>query len=465
MYNVLIRPLKREDALISYQWRNDPDIWKFTGHRPDKIITQEIELDWIQRVLNEKDSCRFAILVDNIYIGNIQITNITLEEEGEYHIFIGEKDYWGKGIASLATWQLLRYAKERLNLKRLYLFVNPLNKPAIKVYERCGFIKVSDKIKMVFDLSRDLRPTVSVFMITYNHEAYIRQAVESILCQKTNFDFDIVIGEDCSTDSTRSIVMSIADQYPGKFKLLLHEKNIGAMANQMAVFSACTGKYIAMCEGDDYWKDSLKLQTQITFLDANPEFSLCFHGAMEVYEDQDIPPKPFVNLSTGEYSGQDILLNWIVPTASVVFRNYPDLRLKYFEKYIFGDTPLFLKVCENGKIWYMNETMSVYRRHKNGSAANRKHYKQIINQLHYINLEFEKKYDKTVKHLISKKYFDTFREYYSLGSIKMLKHLFYSLYWDHTLIFTFVKRKVKSLLTNWSFLISMFPIFLQSLPK
>ena len=369
MYNVLIRPLKREDALISYQWRNDPDIWKFTGHRPDKIITQEIELDWIQRVLNEKDSCRFAILVDNIYIGNIQITNITLEEEGEYHIFIGEKDYWGKGIASLATWQLLRYAKERLNLKRLYLFVNPLNKPAIKVYERCGFIKVSDKIKMVFDLSRDLRPTVSVFMITYNHEAYIRQAVESILCQKTNFDFDIVIGEDCSTDSTRSIVMSIADQYPGKFKLLLHEKNIGAMANQMAVFSACTGKYVAMCEGDDYWADPLKLQKQVDFLEANPGFVFSFHDSC------------ILNQKTGEKRNRigernidstvdlkSLIIQKNIATASLVFRNIIDFHSlpDWFSKISKGDYGLCVLLAENGPGKYLPGVMSVYRVHDGG---------------------------------------------------------------------------------------------------
>ncbi|MBN1181403.1 MAG: GNAT family N-acetyltransferase, partial [Bacteroidales bacterium] len=184
MYNVLIRPLIEEDAVTSYRWRNDSDIWKFTGQRPDIEISQGIEFDWIRRVLNEYDSHRFAILADDIYVGNIQITNV-VAEEGEYHIFIGEKDYWGKGIATLATQQLLRYAKKRLNLKRVYLVVNPLNTPAIRVYEKCGFIRVSDEIKMVFDLSQNLKPTVSVFMMTYNHEAYIRQAVESILCQKT----------------------------------------------------------------------------------------------------------------------------------------------------------------------------------------------------------------------------------------------------------------------------------------
>ena len=209
MYNVLIRPLREQDALISYKWRNDPDIWQNTGRKPDRHITEQIENEWIRKVLSEGNSSRFAIMADNAYIGNIQITNILPGEEGEYHVFIGEKNYWGKGIGTLATWQLIRYAREGLNLKRLYLFVKPNNEAAVRVYKKCGFLKVSEEIKMVCDLSATQNPTVSVFMMAYNHEDYIRQSVESVLYQKTDFDFDIVIGEDCSTDNTRTVLKTL----------------------------------------------------------------------------------------------------------------------------------------------------------------------------------------------------------------------------------------------------------------
>ena len=138
-----------------------------------------------------------------------------------------------------------------------YLSLRQENNSAIRVYEKSGFVKINDDVKMILDLSKVNAPLVSVFMMTYNHEKYISEAIEGVLMQNTNFDFDIVIGEDCSTDNTRQIILDYQRKYPGKFKLLLHKENIGAMANQMAVLQACSGKYIAMCEGDDYWIDPL----------------------------------------------------------------------------------------------------------------------------------------------------------------------------------------------------------------
>lgn len=101
---------------------------------------------------------------------------------------------------------------------------------------------------------------VSVFMMTYNHENYIAQALDSILMQKINFGYEIIVGEDCSTDRTREIILSYAQRKPDLFKLILHDHNVGAKANQNAVLNACKGKYIAPCEGDDYWTDPYKLQ-------------------------------------------------------------------------------------------------------------------------------------------------------------------------------------------------------------
>ena len=119
---------------------------------------------------------------------------------------------------------------------------------------------------------------VSVFMLAYNHEKYIAEAIDSVLMQKTDFDFDIVIGEDCSTDATRRIVLEDAQKYPNKIKPILHNVNVGAMLNQRYVLEACTGKYVAMCEGDDYWTDPFKLQKQVDFLEANKEYVLATHG-------------------------------------------------------------------------------------------------------------------------------------------------------------------------------------------
>ena len=118
------------------------------------------------------------------------------------------------------------------------------------------------------------KPLVSVFMITYNHELYIAQALDSILMQQVNFKYEIVIGEDCSTDNTRAILINYAKKYPNIFHLLLHKHNLGAVNNQNEVFKNCKGKYIAMLEGDDYWTDPYKLQKQVDFMDANNGYGL-----------------------------------------------------------------------------------------------------------------------------------------------------------------------------------------------
>ncbi len=151
--NVYIRPLQREDALISYKWRNDPDIWLYTGRRPDRIITPGIELEWIERVLRDTSSRRFAICLkeNDLYIGNTQLTDIT-DGKAEFHIFIGAKEFWGKGFATEATKHLIIYARDELFLKELHLWVDPLNKSAFKVYEKCGFTQVDDSINMIMYL-------------------------------------------------------------------------------------------------------------------------------------------------------------------------------------------------------------------------------------------------------------------------------------------------------------------------
>ena len=183
MHKVLIRPLRLEDAKISYKWRNDNEVWKLTGSKPNRIITEEIEKEWLSNKLKEINSYRFAIEVDNIYVGNIQLTDVVENESAEYHIFIGDKSYWGKGVANLATAQIIIFAKNVINLKSIYLSVNPENLSAIKVYEKNGFEKMNEKIEMHLKLSSTKTPTVSVFMMAYNHALFISEALEGVLMQ------------------------------------------------------------------------------------------------------------------------------------------------------------------------------------------------------------------------------------------------------------------------------------------
>ena len=150
--NIYLRPLKVEDALTSYKWRNDTTIWKLTGRKPDRLITPEIETEWIKQALSRNDEVRFAICITDTdeYIGNVQLTNIK-DNKAEFHIFIGEKKYWGFGIGTKATSEMIKIGFQKLSLNEIYLFVNKKNVAAIKSYLNCGFLIdncIDDQIKM-----------------------------------------------------------------------------------------------------------------------------------------------------------------------------------------------------------------------------------------------------------------------------------------------------------------------------
>src|SRR5262249_39772783 len=142
-------------------------------------------------------------------------------------------------------------------------------------------------------------------MPTYNHEAYVAQAIEGVLAQQADFPIELVIGEDCSTDNTRSICSTFAKRHPEVIVLLAQDKNLGLVANGRAVFRACRGQYLAMCEGDDYWTDPRKLQKQADLLDKHPSWSGCFHRTRTISEGQStvlpvFPPGPMSSELTFE---------------------------------------------------------------------------------------------------------------------------------------------------------------------
>lgn len=140
---IKIRPLKIEDAYTSVEWRNDKEVFKFTGNTYSQEITLESELKWINRVINNQNEYRCAILAGNKYVGNIYLTDIQ-DKQAEYHIFIGDKRYWGKGIAKIASEQIIRYGFQSLGLSRIILSVNKKNLTAIKLYEKLGFKVIND---------------------------------------------------------------------------------------------------------------------------------------------------------------------------------------------------------------------------------------------------------------------------------------------------------------------------------
>ena len=126
---------------------------------------------------------------------------------------------------------------------------------------------------------------VSVAMITFNHERFVAQAIEGALMQETKFDYEIIIGEDCSTDATRDILLDYRNRYPNRIKLVLQKTNVGPKDNFADVMRQTNGQYVAFLDGDDYWISPHKLQLQSDVMDSHPEWSMCFHATNILGED------------------------------------------------------------------------------------------------------------------------------------------------------------------------------------
>lgn len=221
---------------------------------------------------------------------------------------------------------------------------------------------------------------VSVDMITYNHEPYIKQAIEGVLMQKTNFPFELVIGEDCSTDKTREICLKYKEKYPEKIKLLLPESNLGMTKNFISTLTAATGKYIALCEGDDYWTDPYKLQKQVDFLEANSNYSCCFHRYDILDEETNLTRKDNIeflfidnNLNGCDISTELFLTKWITQPLTMVFRN-ESIDINSLAKYKYTrDQHLIYHLLQNGKAYMFAFNAGVYREHVGGIHGKQSH--------------------------------------------------------------------------------------------
>lgn len=244
---------------------------------------------------------------------------------------------------------------------------------------------------------------VSVCLITYNHEQYIQQCLESILDQETNFDLEVVIGEDYSKDNTRFICQQYAERYPHLIRLVPADKNIGMIKNFHRNLKECDGKYVAFIEGDDYWTDKLKLQKQVDFLEVNTDYSSCFHNVL-MKQERNGEDKEWVlhqSLKKERFNTEDVLGPWFIPSLSFVFRNYKDLDLpEWFFNCKYGDLPMMLLLSLRGDIKYINEVMGVYRLHDTGMTTRDIGYDKIILMIYIyesFNIHTNYKFKDTVR--------------------------------------------------------------------
>ena len=210
---------------------------------------------------------------------------------------------------------------------------------------------------------------ISVVMITYKHERFIREAIEGVLLQKGEFDIELIIANDNSPDKTDQIISQIINTHSrGEIiQYYNHNENIGMINNFLFALQLPKGKYVALCEGDDYWTDPMKLKKQVDFLEQNKEFSFCCH-AVDVKNE--IPgytysyPVPDKN----KLLFPDVVKRHYIATCSVMYRAemLPNPLPKFIKYSLMGDLPLELILADKGPVYYFNEPMAVYRKNKSG---------------------------------------------------------------------------------------------------
>lgn len=211
-------------------------------------------------------------------------------------------------------------------------------------------------------------PKVSVCTIAYNHEKYIEACVRGVFMQQCAFDFEMVIGDDCSTDGTLAILERLQQEFGSRLRILSRKQNLGLAKNFENTYANCRGEYTALCEGDDYWTDPLKLRKQIEALEANPNWSGCFHLAEMISE----PGKASLGFLPADFSQavltvSDLLEYNSTPTCSIVYRRcaLPEIP-KWISRSPVGDWPLQICALRSGPIGYIPEVMAVYRIHEHG---------------------------------------------------------------------------------------------------
>jgi glycosyltransferase involved in cell wall biosynthesis len=217
------------------------------------------------------------------------------------------------------------------------------------------------------------KPLVSVHLLTYNHAKFIAQSIESVLNQQTNFPFEIVIGDDHSTDGTSQIVDQYAAQYPDLIKVVRGKTNGGPQPNSIRILENSQGKYMAALEGDDYWIDPLKLQKQADFMEQNPDFAICFTNTrVEFFENNEEPYLLNSNIEKDVFELKDLIAEtevWFMGTATLFYTMSSIFPVQpWFHKTKSGDIPMIMLAARHGKIKYLPYVTAAYRRHAAGAS-------------------------------------------------------------------------------------------------
>lgn len=241
---------------------------------------------------------------------------------------------------------------------------------------------------------------VSVIVTAYNHERYISQCLESVLNQKGDFLLEVIVGDDASSDSTREIIEKYQKSYSKVINVLPAEKNLGITKNLKRCLEACSGDYIAICEGDDYWTDEEKLQKQMDILEFHKDFSMCFSAILLYYEEQKLttPHHAQSLLTKDAITIEDLIGNNCIGNFSCcMYRSDIVRKLPQSIYDLNVDDWIFNMACSQfGDIGFLQEKMSVYRIHSRGAWSGKDIFEQldyICNYIDVCNNFFDYKYD------------------------------------------------------------------------
>lgn len=254
------------------------------------------------------------------------------------------------------------------------------------------------------------KPLLSIAIITYNQENFISQTLDSILTQKHDFPYEIIIGEDCSTDNTKSVIEKYVKQYPDIIKPIYNNPNLGLIKNFFNVLENCSGKYIMECAGDDYWLPG-KIQTQIKYMEKHPKVGMCYGKAMSFYQDKGIFSKKSFGGKKTKFD--ELFLGNSIPALTVCYKK--ELASIYINNiepcekdWNMEDIPMWLWFAKESKIVFINRIFGVYR-------------VLLESESHFLDSQKQNKYEESCYNI---------RKFYSekYGEEKLLND--YCLYWN-----------------------------------
>ena len=250
--------------------------------------------------------------------------------------------------------------------------------------------------------------------------------------QKADFQYEILIHDDASTDGTDDIIREYAQKYPTIIKPIFEKENQyskGVPISATFNYPRAEGKYIALCEGDDYWTDPYKLQKQVDYLEDHPEYVMCFTGAEVITEIDNSHADLFKDLETREYTGDEIISRWIVPTCTVVYKK--DVTIPVDKRFIVGDNVTFLSCAKLGKIYCLSEQAAVYRQNAGGWTATHTGYDVLCKWLDHYKalLEHFPNFEKSIKRQITKTHSKLFFKCMHNHNAAGFKFLFQGIIW------------------------------------